>query len=142
MNYEQAMSVLEHDGFRWECLREYFPFGDIALREGDYQRLAKCALNKIQELNKKQLFLDLLDAQGCVFVEQVWVANELEEAAGRKAPFEIEAHFATAWLQINDNLRCEFGLASRGARSAMLALQPPETLVERIVAAVVHKTNA
>ena len=133
MNYESALQSLESDGFRWERIRDYFPFGDVALREGNYQRLVQAALAAIKKPDEQQLLLDLLDAQACVFTEQVWVANEMAEKGGIPQPFSIEAHFSTAWLQINSNLRFEHRLQPRDARSAMLKLQPPETLASRIV---------
>lgn len=40
MNYESALRSIESDGFRWGRIQDYFPFGDEALREGNYQRLA------------------------------------------------------------------------------------------------------
>jgi len=132
MNYESALHSLEQDGFRWELFREYFPFGDVALREGNYQRLAQAAIGAIGNKDEQQLLLDLLDAQACVFTEQVWVANEMADKAGVTKPFAMEAHFSTAWLQINDNLRYANGLQPRGARTAMLRLRPPETLATRI----------
>ena len=132
MNYESAIQSLERSGFRWELFRDYFPFGDVSLREGNYQRLAQAALSAVGTKDEQQLLLDLLDAQACVFTEQVWVANEMAVKAGVAEPFTIEAHFSTAWLQINDNLRHAHGLQARGARTAMLKLQPPETLAARI----------
>jgi hypothetical protein len=132
MNYESALQSIQTDGFRWERFREYFPFGDVSLREGNYERLVQAALAAVKDGNMQQLLLDMLDAQACVFTEQVWVANEMAEKAGETEPFTIEAHFSTAWLQINDNLRFERSLQPRGARSVMLKLKPHETLALRI----------
>lgn len=133
MNYDSALRSLEQDGFRWERLQDYFPFGDVALREGNYQRLVQAALAAIKSPVEQQLLLDLLDAQACVFTEQVWVANEMAEKSGAPKPFSVEAHFSTAWLQINSNLRFENSLEPRDTRAAMLKLQPQETLAARIV---------
>lgn len=133
MNYESALESLAVDGFRWELIRDYFPFGDIALRESNYQRLVEAALAAIKNPAEQELLLDLLDAQACVFTEQVWVANEMAAKAGTPKPFSIEAHFSTAWLQINSNLRFANFLQPRDTRTAMLKLQPPETLAGRIV---------
>ena len=132
MNYESALKSLEHDGFRWKRISHYFPFGDTALGEGNYQRLVKAALASLTNRDEKQLLLDLLDAQACVYTEQVWVANELAERSGEAKPFPVEAHFSTAWLQINSNMRFENRLQPRDSRAAMLKLQPPETLAARI----------
>lgn len=133
MNYESALKSIEVDGFRWERLRDCFPFGDISLGEGNYQRLVQAALTSLKNSDEQQLLLDLLDAQACVFTEQVWVANEMAEKTGTPEPFSMEAHISTAWLQINSNLRFENRLQQRDARAAMLKLQPPETLAARIV---------
>lgn len=134
MNYESALHSIESDGFRWERIQDYFPFGDESLCEGNYQRLTIAALGALKSADERQLLLDLLDAQACVFTEQVWVANEMAEKAGEAKPFPIGGHFSTAWLQIHDNLRFEHGLPPRHARSAMLKLQHPETLAQKIVA--------
>jgi hypothetical protein len=95
--------------------------------------LVQAAFAAIEKPDEQQLLLDLLDAQACVFTEQVWVANEMAEIGGSPKPYSVEAHFSTAWLQINSNLRFENRLQPRDARSAMLKLQPPETLASRIV---------
>jgi hypothetical protein len=131
MSYEEAMNHLEKLGFVWDQFREFFPFGDIALREGNYQRLAEKCLTLITEKEQQARFLDLLDAQGCVFLEQCWVLNEL--CSENTNPFQIHAHFASAWLQINSNLRYQFGLSDRDARGAMLNLKATECLAERMV---------
>lgn len=133
MNYESALKSLETDGFRWERIRDYFPFGDTALGEGNYQRLAEAALAAIKQPEERQLLLDLLDAQACVFTEQVWVANEMAEKSGSQKQLSGDANISTAWLQINNNLRSENRLQPRDARSAMLKLLPTETLASRIV---------
>jgi hypothetical protein len=132
MSYEEAMNFLEKSGFAWNQFREFFPFGDIDLREGNYQRLAEKCLTFITEKEQQARFIDLLDAQGFVFLEQCWVQNELSSDSTN--PFQIHAHFASAWLQINSNLRNQFGLPDRDSRGAMLKLQAAECLAERIVA--------
>ena len=132
MDYEESMRSIDDDGFRWDRLRTYFPFGDVELREGDYQRLLEKALSRLAPAHQKQLLLDLLDAQTCVFVEQLWVQNEQMQTAGMPPPFLGEAHFAMALLQINDNVRQEHQLPSRGTRAVMLALSPNEMLVSRM----------
>jgi hypothetical protein len=134
MNYESALHSIQSDGFLWERIQDYFPFGDESLREGNYQRLTTAALGALKSAEERQLLLDLLDAQACVFAEQVWVANEMAEKVGETKPFPIGGHFSMAWLQIHDYLRFEYGLPPRQARTTMLKLQPPETLAQRIVA--------
>jgi hypothetical protein len=133
MNYENAITSISTEGFQWERFREYFPFGDVALREGNYLRLVSHALASLPDTTQRALVLSLLDAQAAAFLEQVWVQNEQLQKIGKMEPFTIEGHFASAWLQINDNLRYEHGLAPRNVRGAMLKLQPPETLADRMV---------
>lgn len=137
MDYEEAMKALDQNGFKWEDFREIFPFGDISLREGNYQRLVSKCLSLLPSLEQKIRLLDLLDAQGSVFLEQCWVQNEL--TTGQESPFQIHAHFALAWLQINSNLRHELDLPARDTRSAMLKLSLQETLAERLVVPVTHR---
>ena len=80
MDYESALDAIQRDGFRWERIQDYFPFGDESLREGNYQRLTLAALSALKSEEERQLLLDLLDAQACVYTEQVWVANEMAES--------------------------------------------------------------
>lgn len=133
MTYESALRSIQIDGFRWHRFRDYFPFGDESLREGNYQRLVEASLESLTMKDAQQLLLDLLDAQACVYAEQVWVANEMAEKVGAGKPFPVGGHFPMTWLQINDNLRVDLGLEMRGARQAMLGLRPPETLAARII---------
>lgn len=141
MDYESALNAIQNDGFKWGRIQDYFPFGNESLREGNYQQLTLAALNALNSVEERQLLLDLLDAQACVYTEQVWVANEMAEKAGEAKPFPIGGHFSTAWLQIHDNLRFEHAIPPRHARTAMLKLQPPETLVQKIVAHISCQKN-
>lgn len=134
MNYESALRSIQTDGFRWDRIQDYFPFGDESLGEGNYQRLALAALDSLKLQDERQLFLDLLDAQACVYTEQVWVANEIAEKEGKTKPFQAGGHFSAAWMQIHDNLRFKYSLPLRYARTAMLKLQPSETLVQKFAA--------
>lgn len=142
MNYESALHSIESDGFRWERIQDYFPFGDESLGEGNYQRLTIAALGALKSVEDRQLLLDLLDAQACVFIEQVWVANEMAKKAGETKSFSIDGHFSAAWLQIHDNLRIKQGLPPRQARSAMLKLQPPKMIAQKIVAETGRQESA
>ena len=132
MNYEAAMHAIETDGFHWAMLRDYFAFGDIALREGDYQRLVAAAIQSLDDRDASARLLDLLDAQASVFLEQVWVQNEMLERLGQEGTFQIEGHFASAWLQIHSNLRHELGLPARDLRQVMLNLPSTESIATRI----------
>jgi len=131
MNYDSAMLLLEQDGFSWEAFRELFPFGAIELREARFERLATKVVSCLAADDEKSLFLDLLDAQTCVFLEQIFVQNE-KMGKGDDSPFVIHAHFALAWLQITSNIRTQFGLPQKNGRQAMLNLTAEETLFDRI----------
>lgn len=129
MDYMEAMDALAKEGFRWHRLREYFPFGATALREGDYQRLVMACLARLPSAPERDRLLDLLDMQAATFLEQCWVQDELgvtREVDGSEDPtdelgrFAMAAHFAAAWLQINSNLR---GSPSFGAHSMMHVLR-------------------
>ena len=132
MNYESTIKSIEAEGFSWDSLRDYFPFGDISLREGNYQRLLQACLGSLVEDSDRIKLLDLLDAQGCVFLEQCWVQNEQVEGDNDK-PFGIHAHFASAWLQINSNMRYEFNLPRQDPRGVMLKLPAEESLISRML---------
>lgn len=119
MDYEQAMEAVEKDGFRWYLLREYFPFGAVELREGNYQRLVIACLDSLSSQVDRERLLDLLDMQAVTFLEQCWVQNEMEAASAAESSsatadelgtFGMAAHFAAAWIQINSNLRGSAGL--------------------------------
>lgn len=125
--------MLEVEGFSWEKLRDFFPFGDISLREGNYQKLVLAVLSHLESNKDKELLLDLLDTQNCVFLEQVWIQNE--KCDGEKKPFPVHGHFITAQLQINSNIRWELGLERRDSRTMMLKLPESEKLLHRMFSA-------
>ena len=130
MRYEQSIASLESEGFIWARLRDYFPFGDTSLREGNYQRLVEKILSFLPSPQDKSTFLALLDAQACVLLEQVWVQ---QEQSPKETSSSIDGHFISAWLQINSNFRHSLGLPDRDARGAMLKLKAGELLADRIV---------
>ena len=130
MDYEAAVKVLDENGFSWGLFRHIFPFGDISLREGNFQKLVLKVLDLIERDEDKELFLDLLDTQNCVFLEQVWIQNE--KTPGEDEPFHIEIHFISAQLQITDNIR-GMGLKRRDTRGAMLKLPESELLLDRML---------
>ena len=140
MNFSNAMEFLERNGFSWAHLRDLFPFGEVSLREGNYDRLASKAVKCCKTDAERELLLNLLDAQASVFLEQVWVQNEQLDG-GDPAPFFIEAHFASAWLQINSNIRSEFGLPVKDGRAAMLNLSVTESLFDRMIVPTVQNED-
>ncbi len=132
MNYEASLSAIATDGFRWELLREYFSFGDITLREGNYKRLVEAAIKSLDDDDAAARLLDLLDAQASTFLEQVWVQNEQMSQLGQESPFVIEGTFSSTWLQIHSNLRHARGLPPRDLRHAMLNLPKDDSIASRI----------
>ena len=131
MRYEESLAALDAVGFEWERLRDYFPFGDLSLREGNYQRLLDRVLSLVPDIRQQEVIVSLLDAQGCVFLEQLWVQQEQANSSG------ADGHFVATWLQINSNMRAKYGLQSRDARGAMLSLKPPDMLIDWILRSAV-----
>ena len=86
MNFHDAMQFLEQNGFQWAHLRGIFPFGAVELREGNYQRLLVKSIETCKSDEERALLLDILDAQACVFLEQVWTQNE-QFGDGEDPPF-------------------------------------------------------
>ncbi len=132
MNFAKAMQFLEENGFQWTHLREIFPFGAVELREGSYQRLLVKSVETCKTDEQRELLLDLLDAQACVFLEQVWTQNE-QIGGGENPPFMMDAHFSSTWLQINSNIRLEYKLSKKAGRQMMLNLPATETLFDRML---------
>jgi hypothetical protein len=127
---EKALAQLKEFGFRWENFHEVFPFGYLDIREGEYYQLVMKVLDHLPSDDQRTLLLDLLDAQWCVFVEQLWIAHEL---GGDPERFAGENHFALARLQIDSNIRGERHLPPKDGRRAMMSLGENETLLDRIV---------
>lgn len=156
--HRDAEAEFAEKGFRWERFREIFPFGATEYGEGRYQRLVSEALKQLPDNRQREMLMALLDIQAAAFLEQTWVQNELFEAEEeirfekecadlsqksgerryrdaperRDPPFMMAAHYAAAWLQINDNLRLKYGLARCGGRAAMLGLGAGDFLADRI----------
>ena len=135
MYYETSINNLDKEGFSWAKFREYFPFGDISLREGNFQKLVLKIFEHLEGNKKKELLLDMVDTQNCIFLEQVWLQNEQFEAESQK-PFPVYGHFISAQLQITSNIRWDLNLKKRDARSVMLKLSENEFLIDRITSKV------
>ena len=131
MKFENSLKSIQANGFDWALFREYFPFGDISLREGNYEKLVTAALDALSHHDERSQLMALLDAQAAVFLEQTYVQNEAIEKLNIE-PTGIEAHFALAWIQINSNLTLEYKLPRRQMRSAMLKLGLDESLANKI----------
>ena len=133
MVYEDSIQSIQRDGFDWKLFRDYFPFGDIRLRESNYHSLVSVALEALSQQKQRNLLIALLDTQAAAFLEQVFVQNEIK---GKPNPdgkgCGLEAHFALAWIQINSNLCAKYGLRKRNLRSVMLELGKEEYLADKI----------
>ena len=130
MDYESSTQLLNTEGFSWARFRDIFPFGDISLREENYQKLVLKVLRFLESKGQKKLLLDLLDTQNCVFLEQVWIQNE--QCTEEEKPFPIHGHFITAQLKINSNIRLVMDLEKIDSRTMMLNLAESERLLDRM----------
>ena len=131
MSFEESIAELETRGFSWNRFRDYFPFGDISLREGNFQKLLTRVLETLATDADKQILLDLVDTQNAVFLEQVWVQNEKADSPEDRS-FDAFGHFITAQLQITGNLRTTLNFSPRDIRRVMLNLGSEESLLNRI----------
>ena len=127
-----TLAELEAIGFRWERLRDVFPFGETYLSEGEYEHLVSRVLDSLPDLACKNLLIGLLDAQTCVLLEQLWVQGEKFEMGQASREFGTDAYVASNRLQIHSNLRHRYKLMPLNARTAMLNLPATEALIQRI----------
>jgi len=67
MDFIAAINFIENKGFSWAKFRYLFPFGDVSLREGNYQNLVTKVLEQLGTSEQKELLLDMLDTQLCIF---------------------------------------------------------------------------
>jgi hypothetical protein len=135
---EKAMQKISENGFRWEEFREIFPFGFLGLREGEYAKLVDAALDSLPNDRERTVLLDLLDAQWCIYVEQLWIAHEFGRNPER---FLGENHFALARLQMSVNIRLARGLPNKDGRRAMMEICGDETLMDRIACSSLSPSN-
>jgi hypothetical protein len=128
-----ALASVERDGFDWKLLREYFPFTDSWLSEGQYDKLVSACLRSIDEPDDQVAMLDMLDLQYAVFLEQVAVQERMlgHEDDEEASPIAFGER-VMAYLQINHNHRPDFGVGYRSARSALLET-PPGHLIRRLL---------
>lgn len=130
MDAQQRIEILKREGFNWKRFGDYFPFGDVTLREGNYQRLLEECLESLDSDAECIKLLDLLDTQGSVFLEQMWSINEMLD--DEDAEIGMAAHFCAAWLQINSNLRNQHGLGNTSTRQMMMNLSKDDSLIARL----------
>ena len=107
---ERVINALEDFGFQWGQLQNYFPFGFVDQREGEYVSILRAVLSALPNLREQEQLLDLLDTQWCAFIEQCWVAIENGDAS------VIHAEPAFARIQINQSARSDFNLPRKPAR--------------------------
>jgi hypothetical protein len=131
MKYKDSLESIQTKGFDWALFREYFPFGDISLREGNYEKLVTAALDALSHHDERSQLIALLDVQAAVFLEQMYVQNEAMEKMDIE-PTGIEAHFASAWIQINSNLSFKYKLPHRNLSSIMLELGQQDFLADKL----------
>ena len=131
MKYKDSLESIQIKGFDWALFREYFPFGDISLREGNYEKLVTAALDALSLSEEQTQLIAMLDAQAAVFWEQAFVQNEALEKLNIE-PTGVDAHIAAAWIQINSNLSRQYKLPRRDLRSIMLELGQQDFLADRI----------
>ena len=128
MEYNILIATLDENGFKWGLFREYFPFADVGLREGNYQKAVRKCLDLLELVEEQELLLDLLDANKAVFLEQLWIENEKQEAGRDKNQFTL--HLLLAQLQINSNLRNEYHLPHRDMRRRMMNIGADNTIAK------------
>ena len=124
---ERVIRVLEDFGFQWGQLQNYFPFGFVDQREGEYVSILRAVLSALPNLREQEQLLDLLDTQWCAFIEQCWVANE----EGDEPVIHAEPAFAR--IQINQTVRSEFKMSRKPVREALMGLNKGDTLLKRIM---------
>jgi hypothetical protein len=131
MKYKECLESIQTNGFDWALFRNYFPFGDISLREGNYQRLVEAALDALSLSEEQAQLIAMLDAQAAVFWEQAFVQNEALEKLNIEVT-SVDAHIAAAWIQINSNLSLQYELPRRDLGSIMLELGQQDYLADKL----------
>jgi len=89
------------------------------------------ALDALSHHDERSQLIALLDVQAAVFLEQMYVQNEAMEKMNIE-PTGIEAHFASAWIQINFNLSFKYKLPPRNLSSIMLELGQQDFLADKL----------
>ncbi|MBR0801241.1 hypothetical protein JQ615_38405 [Bradyrhizobium jicamae] len=129
LSLEESLRKIGDKGFRWEDFPEIFPFGFLGRSEGQYAKLVDAALESLPNDTERAVLLDLLDAQWCVYIEQLWITHEV---GGNQQRLVGRNHLALARLQMSNNIRSAWGFPEKDGRSAMMEIGPSETLMDRI----------
>lgn len=112
----------------WKDFSRIFPYGDIALLEGEYQALVENTLNSICGEEGRNLLIDLLDTQWIAFVEQQFLLAEICGKEGE--PLYHNAPLAMARIEINDNIRRANGLKKRNVRRLVFEVLNDKTILD------------
>ena len=67
MEYKNSLDLTQTKGFDWALFRDYFPFGDISVEEGNYQRLVEVVLEALSLSEEQTQLIAMLDAQAAIF---------------------------------------------------------------------------
>ena len=129
-NNSEAPHPLESETFVWARFREYFPFGEVSLRERRYEDILTKVLEGFKTDRERTLLLDMLDIQTCVLLEQVWIQQEQTGSGGQGLFFE-ETHVASSRLSRHTMLRETYHLPSKtSGRSVLLSVPKTITLFD------------
>ena len=110
MRFSESMQYIEERGFRWERFGDIFPFGPRIHSEGEWQRLVTVAVKSIESVADRELLLDLIDAQLCVYGERCEaISNKFPEDEWGNRPLIGELEFTANMLQINSGIRMQMG---------------------------------
>ena len=131
MNYKECLESIQTNGFEWALFRNYFPFGDISLGEGNYQRLVETSLKALSFQEEQTQLIAMLDAQAAIFWEQAFIQNEALEKLNIEVN-GIDAHIAASWIQINSNLSMQYQLPRRDLRKVLLELRAKDFLADKL----------
>jgi hypothetical protein len=134
-SFRQTLASIAAKGFAWEQFPDVFPFGFLDIREGEYVQLVDQVLDSLPTDQERMSLLDLLDAQWCVYLEQL----SFQERFGHDTKgFEGEMHFASARLQLDSYIRLERSLQHKDPGGAMLRVGREETLLDRMLVPLPH----
>ena len=123
MHFADSMNYLERHGFWWERFGDIFPFGPRIHSEGQWEKLVSSAVKSIHNPADKELLMDPIDAQLCVYSERCDAINEkLGEDEWGDGPMVGEIEFSANMMQINSNIRSRLGLQPKDGRRAMMKL--------------------
>jgi hypothetical protein len=117
---------LETEAFVWARFREYFPLGDVSLRERRYEDVVTKVLDGFKTDRERELLLDMLDMQACVLLEQVWIQQEHSGKGGKELFFE-ETHFASSRMSLHSMLRTMYRLPEKTSGRTIVR-DLPETM--------------